>query len=79
MRSPPLFRFPDSACLACRRRSGERWFAVRNQHAIVRCIRRERVVFFLEPNKFGFQVPYTLLEAAHLGYHAGIGTANVAE
>jgi len=42
-------------------------------------IRRKRVVRFLEPNKFGFQVPHTLLEAAHLGYHAGIGTANVAE
>ena len=34
---------------------------------------------FLEPDKLGFQVPYSLLEAAHLGNHAGIGTADVAE
>jgi len=45
----------------------------------VRDLSSERVVLFLEPHKLGFQVPNTLLEAAHLGYHAGIGTANVAE
>ena len=44
-----------------------------------RNLRSERVVLFLEPHKLGFQVPNTLLEAAHLGYHAGIGTADVAE
>ncbi len=73
--------FPNSvfAASSYRRSSGERWFAVRHQHAVVSRLRRKRVVRFLEPNEFGFQVPYTLLEAAHLGYHAGIGTANVAE
>jgi hypothetical protein len=34
---------------------------------------------FLEPDKLGFQVPYSLLEAAHLGNDARIGTADVAE
>ena len=42
-------------------------------------LERKRVVLFLEPDKLGFQVPYSLLEAAHLGNHAGIGTADVAE
>jgi hypothetical protein len=39
----------------------------------------KHVVLVLEPSELGFQVPNTLLEAAHLGYHAGIGTADVAE
>ena len=43
------------------------------------CFYRQRVVLFLEPYKLGFQVPYSLLEAAHLGNHAGIGTADVAK
>jgi hypothetical protein len=62
------------------RRSGERRFAVRHQH-VVRAgyLYRERLVLFLEPDKFGFQVSYSLLEAAHLGNHAGVGTADVAE
>jgi len=42
-------------------------------------LKRKRVILFLEPDKLGFQVPYSLLEAAHLGNHAGIGTADVAE
>ena len=58
---------------------GERGFAIRYQHARVSCLYRERVVLLLEPNKLGFQVSYSLLEAAHLGNHAGIGTADVAE
>jgi hypothetical protein len=45
----------------------------------VRSFQRERVVLFLEPSQLGFQITNALLEAAHLGYHAGIGTANVAE
>jgi hypothetical protein len=61
------------------KRSGERGFAVRHQHVLVSSLYRERVVLFLEPDKLGFQVPYSLLEAAHLGNHAGIGTADVAE
>ena len=42
-------------------------------------LHRKRVVLVLEPNKLGFQVPYALLEPTHLGKHAGIGTADVAE
>jgi hypothetical protein len=61
------------------RRSGERRFAVRHQHVRTRCLYRERLVFFLEPDKLGFQVAYSLLEAAHLGNDAGVGTADVAE
>jgi hypothetical protein len=60
-------------------RSGERGFAVRNQHVRVGRLYAECVILFLEPDKLGFQVPYSLLEAAHLGNHAGIGTADVAE
>jgi hypothetical protein len=61
------------------RRSGERGLAFRHQHVLVRRVYRQRVVLFLEPNQLGFQVTYSLLETAHLGYHAGIGTADVAE
>ena len=42
-------------------------------------LNRKCVVLFLEPDKLGFQVAYSLLEAAHLGNDAGIGTADVAE
>jgi hypothetical protein len=63
----------------CGQRSGERRFAVRHQHVLVSRLYGERVVFFLEPDKLGFQVTYSLLQAAHLGKHAGIGTADVAE
>jgi len=45
----------------------------------VACLNRERVILFLKPYKLSFQVAYSLLEAAHLGNHAGIGTADVAE
>jgi hypothetical protein len=45
----------------------------------VTTLNRERVVLFLKPDKLGFEVAYSLLEAAHLGNHAGIGTADVAE
>jgi hypothetical protein len=40
---------------------------------------RKGFVLFLEAYKLGFQVPYSLLEAAHLGNHAGIRTADVAK
>ena len=56
-----------------------RGLAIRYQHVRVGSLYRERVVLFLEPDKLGFQVPYSLLEAAHLGNHAGVGTADVAE
>jgi len=39
----------------------------------------ERILLFLEPNKLSFQVANTLLKTAHLGDHARICTANVAE
>ena len=61
------------------RRSGERGLAIRYQHVRVGSLYRERIVLFLEPDKLGFQVTYSLLEAAHLGKHAGVGTTDVAE
>jgi len=42
-------------------------------------LQRKCVVLFLEPDKLGFQVTYSLLEAAHLGNQPGVGTADVAE
>jgi hypothetical protein len=42
-------------------------------------LNRKRVILFLKPDKLGFQVAYSLLEAAHLRNDAGIGTADVAE
>jgi hypothetical protein len=39
----------------------------------------KRVVLFLKPSELGLKVSNTLLEAAHLGYHARIGSADVAE
>jgi hypothetical protein len=61
------------------RSSDERWLAIRNQHVLVACFNRERVILFLKPYELGFQVAYSLLEAAHLGNDAGIRTADVAE
>jgi hypothetical protein len=70
-----------SAVLPCRASSsGESWLAVQYQHVIlVTGLGSKRVVLFLEPHKLGFQVANALLETAHLGDHAGIGTADVAE
>jgi len=59
--------------------SGERRLAVLRQHVRVVRLNRKRFVLFLEPDKLGFQVSYSLLQAAHLGNHAGIRTADVAE
>jgi hypothetical protein len=42
-------------------------------------LRSERVVLLLEPDELSFEITYTLLEAAHLRDHAGIGSADVAE
>jgi hypothetical protein len=62
------------------RRSGERGLAIQNQLVFLASrMFRQRIVFLLKPDKFGFEVPYTLLEAAHLGNHARIWTADVAE
>jgi hypothetical protein len=63
--------------LAGQRSLDERGLAFRDQHLLVTDLKRERVV--LKPHKLGFQVAYSLLEAAHLGNDAGIGTADVAE
>jgi hypothetical protein len=64
---------------SCQRSSDVRGLAIRHQHVLVASLNHERFVLFLKPHKLGFQVAYSLLEAAHLGYHAGIGTADVAE
>jgi hypothetical protein len=68
-----------SSCLVRLRSSDERGLAFRDQHVLVGSLNRKRVIRLLEPNKLGFQVAYSLLEAAHLGNDAGIGTADVAE
>jgi hypothetical protein len=60
--------------------SGESWLAVQYEHVVlVTGSGGKRVVLFLKPHKLGFQVANALLETAHLGDHAGIGTADVAE
>jgi hypothetical protein len=69
---------PLGVASSCQRSSSERRLTIRHQHGVLG-LRRKRNVPFLEPIKLGFQVTNTLLEAAHLGYHAGIGTADVAE
>jgi hypothetical protein len=61
------------------RSSDVRGLAIRHQHFLVACLNLKRVVLFLKPYELGFEVAYSLLEAAHLGNHAGIGTADVAE
>jgi len=61
------------------RSSDERGLAFPYQHVFVSSLNRKRVILFLKPYKLGFQVAYSLLEAAHLGNDAGIGTADVAE
>jgi hypothetical protein len=67
------------SCLVRLRSSDERGLAFRDQHVLVGSLNRQRVILGLEPNKLGFQVAYSLLETAHLGNDAGIGTAYVAE
>ena len=42
-------------------------------------LRSKRVVLLLEPDELGFEITYSLLEAAHLRDHAGIWSADVAE
>ena len=61
-----------------RRLPCEHWLASRNQQ-VVASLRSKRVVFFLEPDELCFQVANALLEAAHLGNHPRIWTADVAE
>ena len=75
----PLIRFSVVLAAFPRRSSDERRLAIRDQHVLVACLNCERVVLFLKPHKLGFQIAYSLLEAAHLGNDAGIRTADVAE
>ena len=73
----PLIR---SCRLPRRQRSlDERGLALPYQHVLVCSLNRKRVILFLKPHKLGFQVAYSLLEAAHLRNDAGIGTADVAK
>ena len=51
---------------------------VRNKQVLA-CLSSESVVLLLEPNELGFEITYSLLEAAHLRDHTGIGSADVAE
>jgi hypothetical protein len=60
------------------RSSGERWFAVPN-HQVMSDLHGKRVLFLLKPDKLGFKIANTLLEATHLIDHAEIGPADVAE
>jgi hypothetical protein len=73
IRSLSFYRVLPASSLDVRR------LAVRHQHVLVAALNGERVVLFLKPYKLGFEVAYSLLKAAHLGNHAGIGTADVAE
>jgi len=60
--------------------SGKRRLAIQYEHVILLTdASGKRVVLFLQPDKLGFQVANTLLETTHLGDHAGIRTADVAE
>jgi len=62
------------------RLSGQRRLAIHYEHVVfVTAASRERIVLFLEPNKFSLQVANTLLKTAHLRDDARIWTADVAE
>ena len=62
------------------RLSGQRRLAVHYKHVVlVTAASSERIVLFLEPNKFSLQVANTLLKTAHLRNDARIWTADVAE
>jgi hypothetical protein len=78
-----LFNLGFSTAVAvaasCQRSSDVRGLAIRHQHVLVASLNHERFVLLLKPHKLGFQVAYSLLEAAHLGNDAGIRTADVAE
>ena len=77
-RRPCFFVFCLFAA-SCLRSLDVRGLAIRDQHVLVASLNHQRFVLFLKPYKLSFQVAYSLLEAAHLGNDAGIGTADVAE
>jgi hypothetical protein len=60
------------------RSSGEHRLPGPNQQ-VTADLRGKRVLLILKPDKLGFQIAHALLEAAHLGDHAEIGPADVAE
>jgi len=74
----PLIRLLSFSA-SCLRSLDVRGLAVRHQHVLVASLNHQRLVLFLKPYKLSFQVAYSLLETAHLGNDAGIGTADVAE
>lgn len=59
--------FQASLCYvaASRRSSGERRLANRNQQVVIR-LRGKHVVLLMQPGKLGFEIAYSLLQAAHL-------------
>jgi hypothetical protein len=59
--------------------SGKHRLAGPDQQVVLTDLSGKRVLLLLKPHKLGFQVTNTLLEAAHLGDHADIGPADVAE
>jgi hypothetical protein len=66
--------------LRYQRLSGQRRLTVHYEHVVlVTAASSERIVLFLEPNKFSLQVANTLLKTAHLGDYTRIWTADVAE
>jgi hypothetical protein len=62
----PLIRFVVCTASSCQRSSSERGLTIPDQHVLVSCLLGKRVVLNLEPRKLGFQIPYTLLQTAHL-------------
>jgi hypothetical protein len=50
---------------ASRRSSGKRGLADRKHH-VVPHLRRQYVVLLVQPSKLGFEIAYSLLQAAHL-------------
>lgn len=50
---------------ASRRSSGERWLANRDQQ-VLPYLRGKHIVLFVQPGKLGFEIAYSLLQAAHL-------------
>src|SRR5579859_810806 len=65
-------------CSGASSRSGQRGFALLEQH-LVTDARGEHVVDFLKPGKLGLKVTYSSLQPAHLRNHAGIWPANMAK
>jgi hypothetical protein len=63
-RGTPGFRRPSDRA-ACRRSLGERRLANRDQQVLA-YLRGKHIVLFMQPGKLGFEIAYSLLQAAHL-------------